>query len=287
MFFVAGITGHVGGAVAQRLLDRGQQVRTLAREPGKAAEWQRKGVEVREGNLTDAAAVAAALEGVEGAFIMQPTPMAVAPDFPEAKALIAGLVSALRQCPPPRVAVLSSVGSEQTTGIGNITQTHLLENELDDVQGNVAIVRAGGFIENNLPAFKRAGETGFLDSFLQPTDRAVPMVATTDIGREIGDLLVAGWHGRTIIELGSRITPDALAAAASEVLGRPVIARAIPRDQWDARLEAMGLPAAKTGPWKDMQDGFNSGWIDFGVSGTTPIAGSTTPAQVFAAAQAT
>lgn len=46
----------------------------------------------------------------------------------------------------------------------------------------------------------------------------------------------------------------------------------------------MGLPEGKTGLWEDMQDSFNSGWIDFGASGAEPVAGQTTPAQVFAPA---
>jgi hypothetical protein len=33
-----------------------------------------------------------------------------------------------------------------------------------------------------------------------------------------------------------------------------------------------------------MLDAFNSGWIDFGVPGTEPVAGTLTPAEVFAAA---
>ena len=36
-----------------------------------------------------------------------------------------------------------------------------------------------------------------------------------------------------------------------------------------------------TGPFEEMEDAFNSGWIDFGVPGTEPVAGKVTPAQVF------
>ena len=72
MFFVAGITGQVGGATARRLLKGGHAVRALARDPQKAAAWAQQGVDVRQGDFNDAAAVAAALEGVEGAFLMLP-----------------------------------------------------------------------------------------------------------------------------------------------------------------------------------------------------------------------
>lgn len=284
-YFVAGLTGHVGGAAARHLLDQGQAVRALVRDPEQAAEWAGRGVDLRRGDLTDADALAAALAGVAGAFVLQPTPAAVAPSFPEARALTAGIREALGRARPPRVVALSSVGSERTTGAGNITQTHLLEQALGDLDVPLAFVRAGSLLENYTAGLDRAGETGWFDSFLQPTDRAFPTAATADVGREVARLLTDDWTGRRVVEVGVRVSPDDLARAMGEVLGRPVRARAIPRDQWTARLTAMGFPPDKAGPWEEMQDGFNSGWIDFGRPGTEAVAGTTTPAAVFAHAR--
>ena len=148
MFFVAGMTGRVGGAAARKLLDEGHAVRALARDPQKAAEWARKGVDVRRGDFNDAAGVAGALDGVEGAFLMLPPFFAPAPGFPKAKTIIASFVEALREAPPPRLVVLSSIGSQQTSGLGHITVTHLLEEALSDLAVPTAFVRAGSFLEN-------------------------------------------------------------------------------------------------------------------------------------------
>jgi NAD(P)H dehydrogenase (quinone) len=49
---------------------------------------------------------------------------------------------------PPRLVVLSSVGSQQSGGLGTITSTHLLEEALGDLPFPTAIVRAGSFLEN-------------------------------------------------------------------------------------------------------------------------------------------
>ena len=284
MFFVAGITGHIGGATATALLARGKQVRALVRDPANSASWADRGVDLRHGDLTDSDALASALDGVEAAFLMQPTPMGVTRDFPEARALTDGIVGALNRAPPPRAVVLSSVGSEQEHGLGNITQTQMLERALDRFTFPIAFVRPGSLLENNLASLARARDTGVFDSFLQPVDRGFPMAATVDVGAEVARLLVEGWEGRRIVELGSYYSPVDIANAMSDALGRPVEAKAIPRDRWPNVLGHMELTGEKAENWEEMQDGFNSGWIDFERPGTEPVPGTTAPAEFFAEA---
>ncbi len=282
MFFVSGITGNVGGAAARRLLEEGQAVRTLARDPQKAAEWARKGVDVRQGDFNDPAAVADALKDVEGAYLMMPPIMVPSPDYSEAKAVVASFREALEKAPPPRLALLSSFGSEQSSGLGNITATHLMEEALGDLPFPTAFVRAGSFLENYIGGFGAAAATGVYYSFFQPTDRAFPMIATADIGAEVARLLMSGWEGKKIVEIGSPVSADDLARAMGEALGKTVTAQAIPRERWAATLESFGLPPGRTNLYEEMMDGCNSGWIHFGVPGAEPVAGTTTPTQFFA-----
>ena len=299
MFFVTGITGNVGGAAARQLLKEGHTVRTLARDPQKAAAWSQKGVDVRQGDFNDASAVAGALQGVQGAFLMLPPFFTPAPGFPEAKAIAASFREALRQAPPPRVVALSSIGSQQTSGLGMVTATHLLEEALGDLPFLTAFLRPGSFFENYTSGLKAAASTGWFDTYLTPTSRPVPMVATEDIGKEVARLLTGDWGGKKgadsdkkgargnkkIVELGSPVSPDDLARAMSEVLGRTIQARAIPPEQWTASLEAQGMPPGFIKPFLEMEEGFNSGWIDFGVSGAEPVPGTITPSQFFAQAR--
>ena len=282
MFFIAGITGHIGGAAARALLAQGKQVRSLVRDPAKARGWAEQGVDLRAGDLTDADALAAALDGVEGAFLMQPTPIGVTREFPEAHALTDAIVAALDRAPPPRAAVLSSVGSEQSHGVGNITQTHILEQALDRFALPLAIVRAGSLLENNVAMLGRARDSGFFDSFLAPVDRPFPMAATLDVGAEVARLLVEGWDGRRLVEVGSYYTPAQIADAIGAAVGKPVAARAIPRNEWNGVLAHMGLTSDQTINWEEMQDGFNAGWIDFGKPGAESVPSATPPATVYA-----
>lgn len=281
MFLVTGITGHVGGAAARQLLADGRKVRALVRDPKKAAEWTQRGVELQQGDSNDAEDVARALQGVEGAYLMLPPVMAPAPGFPEAKGIIASFREALKKTPPPKLVVLSSIGSEQTSGLGLITQTHLLEEALGDVPFPVAFVRAGSFYENYIGAMAAAAASGVFYTLPQPVDRPVPMIATEDIGKEVAKLLESSWTGKRIIELGSPVTPSELAQAMSAVLGRPVQAQAVPREQWTAVVEQFGFPRGGTAAYEEMQDGFNSGLIHFGVPGTIAVAGTLTAEQVY------
>lgn len=285
MFLISGITGQIGGATTKALLARGKQVRALVRDVSKAQSWADQGVDLRTGDLTDTIALVAALDGVEGAFLMQPTPIGVTRAFPEARALTDAIVAALDRMPPPRAVVLSSVGSEQSSGLGNITQTHILEQALERFTFPLAVVRPGSLMENNLHSLDRAGETGVFDSFLQPVDRAFPMTATVDVGAEAARLLAEGWTGRKVVEVGSYWTPAQIADSMAETLGRPVEAKAIPREYWNAVLGQMGLAGDEATNWEEMQDGFVSGWINFGRPGTEAVAGTTTPAEVFGQAR--
>src|ERR1044071_2345348 len=76
MYAIAGLTGHTGSAAAERLLERGQQVRGIVRDERKASAWKARGVELATASLDDAAALTRALSGVEGAYLLLP------PDYP-------------------------------------------------------------------------------------------------------------------------------------------------------------------------------------------------------------
>lgn len=281
LFFVSGITGHVGGAAAERLLSQGHTVRTIARTPEKAAQWAQRGVDVRAGDVNDSAVVAAALQGVDGAFVMVPPNVTPAPGYPESVAVIASLRKALGTVAPARVVALSSIGSEKTSGLGLITATHLLEEALADLPVPVAFVRAGSFFENYAGSLAGAAATGVFYTFYAPVDRPVPMIATEDIGNEVAKLLTGDWTGKKIVELGSPLSGENVANAMSQALGKPINAQAIPREQWAATLESFGLPHGSTWAYEEMMDGVNSGWIDFGVAGTERVAGTRTAAEFF------
>ncbi|MGA7650815.1 MAG: NmrA family NAD(P)-binding protein [Terracidiphilus sp.] len=285
MYLVMGITGKVGGATARHLIKQGKRVRALVRNREKAAKWADQGVELVDGDWNDAAAIAAALKDVEGAFVMLPAVWAPSPDFREARGVIANYVEALTRVVPPRVVALSSTGAHRTGGVGMITALSLLEQGLRSLPSPVAFVRAGGFFENFLFGLQ-AAQGGTLPVFYNPTNRKSMMVASDDIGAEVATLLTGpAWSGHRVIELGSMVSADEVAGQLGKVLKLDVKAFAIPRAGWAEAFEQFGIPKGHTGPAEEMYDGINEGWMGLGIAGTEHVEGTTSACDVFAAAK--
>ncbi|MCP5095926.1 MAG: NAD-dependent epimerase/dehydratase family protein [Chloroflexi bacterium] len=62
---VTGATGFTGGHLARRLAKDGESVRALVRDPKRATELSACGIEIVQGDLTDPASLAKAMEGIE------------------------------------------------------------------------------------------------------------------------------------------------------------------------------------------------------------------------------
>src|ERR1039457_2717895 len=92
MHVVTGATGNTGSAVADTLLQQGQPVTVVLRDNSKADAWKAKGAQVAIADLGDSAALAAALKGAEGAYILVP-PIYGAPDFLAAMAKLSDSIA--------------------------------------------------------------------------------------------------------------------------------------------------------------------------------------------------
>ncbi|MBB6143151.1 uncharacterized protein YbjT (DUF2867 family) [Silvibacterium bohemicum] len=277
MYAVMGITGKVGGAVASTLLAKGEKVRGIVRNIEKAAEWQKQGAELFQADYDDVDALTAAFTGVAGVFVMVPPNFAPAPGFLETKATLKVLHEALSRALPPKAVYLSSIGAEQASGLGLITSSHLLEETLGDLSFSHAFLRAGWFFENSAGDVASARDEGKVMFQLDPLDRKFPLVATADIGMVGAKVLTQSWTGIRHIEVAGPkgYSPLDIADAFADAVGHPVEAIAVPRAEWETLWVSQGMPEGRTAPRAEMVDGFNSGWIHFGVSGTEHVDGAT------------
>jgi NAD(P)H dehydrogenase (quinone) len=266
MFVVMGVTGQVGRAVANTLIDGGREVRVIVRSESKARQWTARDAEFAVAAIENPESMVEALAGVEGAFVMLPPIFDPSPGFPEAKAMITALRTALTRAALPKVVVLSTIGAAAPQP-NLLNQLGLMEAAFADLPMPVAFLRAAWFMENAAGDVAAARETGVITSFLQPPDKAFPMVATDDVGRVAGEILLENWGGHRIVEVEgpTRVSPNDLAAAFSMALERTVSIKVAPRDVWETTFRAQGV--TNPTPRAQMVDGFNEGWIEFGNGG--------------------
>src|SRR6201993_2996559 len=102
MYAITGITGNVGGSVANNLVAAGWPVRAVMRNVGKGDVWSERGCEVVQADIADATSLASAFKGVEGVIVLIPPNFDPAPGFPEARATAASLKAALERASCPR-----------------------------------------------------------------------------------------------------------------------------------------------------------------------------------------
>ena len=274
MYAIMGVTGQVGGVAATALLEAGQPVRAIVRSADRGAVWRARGCEVAiVPDADDAQALAAALEGVRGAFLMNPPNYDPEPAFPDTQRVARAFVQALTRARPAAVAFLSTVGAH-VERFNLLNNGGLVESALRGTGLPVALLRPAWFLEN--VAWDAAGaRAGAIESYLQPPERAIDMVSVRDIGATVADLIQQHWTGARTIELAgpSKVSPNDIAAAFAQALGRPVAVRTVPEASWDARFRSEGMrhPEARIA----MLAGFNAGWLDFSRQGVELRTGST------------
>jgi uncharacterized protein YbjT (DUF2867 family) len=281
MYVVAGVTGHTGAAAAEELLRRGQPVRVLVRDAAKGARWKEKGAEVAVADLSDGAALGRALAGADGAYFLIPPQYGVDDLLAAQKPVVEAVARAVRESRVPHVVLLSSVGAQQPQGTGPVVTLHRAEKALREAARNLTILRAGYFLENWAPVLGEAKEKSVLPTFLTP-GRAVPMVATADIGVAAAQALLDPPSGVRLIELaGPRdLTPEDVAAALSRKLGREVKILPLPSEAAADALQAAGFPAGVARLFAEMYGAVNSGYMDWQRGGAVSSRGRLGPEDV-------
>jgi len=262
MIAITGITGNIGSQIARNLLATHQSVRAVVRDIGKGQSWAEQGCEVAQADIYDAQALAAAFHGAEAVFLLVPPIFDPAPGFPEAHAIAASLAAALSSATPARVVYLSTIGA-QAAQSNLLSQHTIIEKALRRLPMPIAFLRPAWFMENASWDVAPVRDTGILSSFLQPLDRPIPMVATADIAQAATQLLLEKSTGHRTVELEGpeRVTPNQIASAFAGLLGKPVVAEAVPRPTWAELFKSQGMKNPE--PRMKMLDGFNEGWIDF------------------------
>jgi uncharacterized protein YbjT (DUF2867 family) len=262
MYAIAGVTGHTGKVVAEALQEKGQAIRVIVRDESKGVPWKKRGADVAVASLDDEAAVARALTGAKGAYVLLP-PDAVTTDFFGSRArMIDAIGRAAVSAGVPHLVFLSSIGAHIPKGHGPIGAPYQAERSFETLGMATTFVRASYFLENYSGVLPAAKNDGVLPSFF-PANFRHSVVTTTDIGRTAAQALLDGPRGRRVIELSgpTDVTPADIAAALTELLGRTVQVVEAPLDAVVPTFMSFGMSQHMSEIYREMYAGFIAGGI--------------------------
>ncbi|GAA2606080.1 NAD(P)H-binding protein [Actinomadura fulvescens] len=242
-------TGHVGSRVVRLLLQAGVRPRVLVRDPARLDAATRERVDVRRGDLTDAAFVREATVGVRTVFWVDPTPHSADNPIETSEKTASGLVDVARAGDIGRVVLLSSVGAEKRHGAGHIDGLARIEERLDATGADILHLRCSYFFTNLMQDLDSLAQGVLISPF--PPDRPMPWVDPRDIGDvAAARLLNDAWKGRVVqaVHGPEDLSFEQVAKILTEVLDRPIELKAVDPDDVRAALRSAGLsPTAVEG----------------------------------------
>lgn len=266
MIVVTTPTGLIGRQVLERLLDGGEPVRVVARDPARVPARTRERVEVVQGSHGDAGAVNEAVAGADAVFWLPPpdpraeSPHAAYVDFtrPACDAFVRHGVR--------RVVGVSALGrgTAMAGNAGLVTASLAMDDLIAGTGVGYRALTMPSFMDNMLRQVEPIRTQGL---FFSPVsgERKVPTCATRDIADAAAKLLLdPSWSGRGhVAVLGPEdLSFDDMARIMSEVLGRPVRHQRIPFEAFKARLLERGMSEAFAQGYVDMMKAKDSGLDD-------------------------
>jgi uncharacterized protein YbjT (DUF2867 family) len=245
MYIVMGATGHVGGAVARALLERGQSVTVVIRDRNKAGTWERQGAGIAIADVDDPATLRAAFRRGRRAFILNP-PAAPSTDTDEVeRRSAASIVAALHGAGLEKIVLESTYGAQPGERLGDLSVLYELEQAVTSADAPATVLRAAYYMSNWDAVFD-AARSGVLPTMF-PADLRIPMVAATDIARTAADLLMSASAQSEVchVEGPAHYCASDVAVAFAETLATPVQVATTPRAQWQQAFGKLGFsPAA-------------------------------------------
>lgn len=217
-------TGNIGRHVVRHLLDAGDALRLIVRDPSKLPQDVRERVEVVEGSHGDANVVDRAFQGAEAVFWLcpptpSPTPAAATVDFARPGA------EAMRRHGVAHIVAATTLGRDTPwqERAGNATGSIHMVDLLRTTGAAVRGLALPAFMDNALRQADAIRQGRMLGPITP--DKKLPHTATRDTAAAAAGFLIdRSWSGQQDVPvLGpEELSYADLAAIVSEVIGREV-----------------------------------------------------------------
>jgi uncharacterized protein YbjT (DUF2867 family) len=264
MIVITTPTGQIGRQVLDAVLDGGEPIRVIARDPSRLSPRLRARVEVVPGSHSRLDVLAEAFAGADSVFwLVPPDPHA---DSIEGHHLsfTRPLCEAVTTQDVRRVVGVSTLGRGVAENAGQISAALAMDDLIESTGVGYRALRMPGFMDNMLwqvESIKRRGVFHLAVS----GDRRFPTCATRDIAAVAADLLLDdSWSGQAGVPiLGPEdLSPNDMAQIMAEVLRRPVRFEQISGEAYKATLLARGMSEAWAQGLVDMAAEVDQGLYD-------------------------
>lgn len=238
MIAITGASGQLGRLVVEGLLARqpASSIVALVRDPAKVAAWAARGVQVRQADYTQPAALAQALKGVDKLLLISSSE--VGQRVPQHR----NVIDAARQAGVKLVAYTSILRADSSPlGLASDhreTEALLRASGLPHV-----LLRNGWYTENYTASVQAAVQHGAVlgsagagrFSLASRADYAAAAVAVLTQEGQAGKVYeLAGDQALTLADYAAEI---------ARVSGKPVVYKDLPEAEYAKVLEQIGLPA--------------------------------------------
>jgi uncharacterized protein YbjT (DUF2867 family) len=263
MIVVTAPTGAIGRQVLENVLDSGERVRVIARDPARLPSYTREHVELLQGSHGDAEIVRQAFTGADAVFWL-------VPPNPDTASLNAAYLDftrpacdALKSRGVQRVVGVSALGRGTTvaTNAGLVTASLAMDDLIASTGVSYRALTMPSFMDNILRQVEPIRSKGVFFSPI-PGDRKLPTCATRDIAAVAARLLLdTSWGGQQEVPvLGPEdLSFNDMAQIMSEVLVKPVRFQQIPFEGYKAQLIERGMSEAFAQGMVDMMVAKNNG----------------------------
>ena len=261
MILVTTPSGDIGARVLDRLLDAGERVRVVARDPSGLARAVRGRVEVVEGSHGDADVIARALRGVDRVFWLAPGDPRTTDAHAAYPAFSRPFATALASSDVTHVVGVSALGRGWPEPAGLVSASLAMDDMIGATGTAYRALACASLIDN---LARQAGAIRDGGAFYQPTpgDLRLPHVAKRDVAVTAARLLAApDWHGVEEVPLHgpADLTFEEMAAILSGVLGRRVAFHEMPMAQFGAFMRSTGASEGMAAAYVEMMTAKNAG----------------------------
>ena len=245
MYIIMGGTGHVGSATAAALLARGESVAILTRDASRSGDWAKRGAELIEADVEDVVSLRAAFRRCRRALLLNP-PADVDTDTDAVeRRRVSCILAALDDSGLEKVVVVSTGGAQPGKRMGDLNVLWELEEGVRRSSVPAAINRGAYYMSNWDGLLDTVRDTGELPTLFD-AKLPIPMVAPQDLGKVAAQRLISSPAdaGVRYVEGPRRYTPQDVARAFANALGRTVDVVVTPRAAWASSFRRLGFSDA-------------------------------------------